>query len=249
MYNILNQIGLLKPEVLQNRWLISAGIAGAVVIALLASILAMLKSRKSKETPAGFPQSGVPAGIDLAGGRKTSDEPAREDYDFVTERIKRVRKKYKSVLFASANPGSLPITIPVNVAIGLAKTGSRTLLIDVDIRRDALAEAFELAAGKAGLQPRAIQTGFENLWLWPAHNFAQLRQMNINQIVQKALDGFDFILINAPSLPSSADCRQIVSAAQAVFICAKSSSETAELTELIKPLNCPVIGNIQIPHT
>ena len=225
---------------MQNRWLILAGIVGAAAAALLALILTTLKRRRSKKT--------LPDIYNITDDQKPPDELSKE-YDFVTERIKQVRKKYKSVLFASANQGSLPITIAVNVAIGLAKTGRRTLLIDVDIRHDALAEAFELDAGKAGLQPKAIQTEFENLWLWPAHNFAQLKQMNINQIVQKALDGFDFILINAPSLLGSADRRQIVSAAQAVFICAKSPSETARLTELIKPLNCPVIGNIQIPHT
>ena len=72
--------------------------------------------------------------------------------------------------------------------------------------------------------------------------------MNVKEIVQKALDRFDFILINAPSLMSSPDRRQIVSAAKAAFICTKEASEVMKLTKLIKPLECTVIGRIQIPQ-
>ena len=67
-------------------------------------------------------------------------------------------------------------------------------------------------------------------------------------VVEKALDRFDFILINSPSLVSSPDRRQIVSAAEAAFICTKDASEATKLAELIKSLDCMVIGRIQAPQ-
>ncbi len=237
MHNILNQAGWLKLEILQNRWLILGSIISAIAIAVLVLILTILKKRKSKKN----------ININLTDGKKHPDKWPKENYEFIAERITRAGKKYKSILFASAELESLPITIPVNVAIGLAKSKNRCLLIDVDIRRDAVAEAFEVGARKNALSSKAVQTEFENLWVWPAHNFAQLKQMNIKMIVQKASDRFDFVLINAPSLVNSPDRRQIVSAAQGVFICTKDASEATKLTELIKPLNCMVISHIRIP--
>jgi len=200
------------------------------------SILSKLKKQK--------PEKAIDA--NLTDAEEPSNKSPDEKYEFIAEQITRLGKKYKSILFASGQPASLPVTIPVNVAIGLAKNNKRCLLIDLDLRRDAIAKAFDLDTNKNGLQPKAVQTEFENLQLWPGHNFTQLKQMNIKAIVQKALDRFDFILINAPSLVGSPHRRQIISAAQAAFICAKSGPEATQLAELIKPSDCVVIGNIQV---
>ncbi len=200
------------------------------------SILSKLKKQKSEKA----------IDANLADDKEPGDI-REESYELIAEQITRLEKKYKSILFASGQPASLPVTIPVNVAIGLAKNNKRCLLIDLDLKRDAIAKVFDLDSNENGLCPRAVQTEFENLQLWPAHNFTQLKQMNIKAIVQKALDRFDFILINAPSLLSSLDRRQIISAAQAAFICTKSSSEAAKVAELIKPSDCVVLGNTQIP--
>jgi len=236
MHNILNKNALLIWETPKNQWLI-LGIAAAVIaIATIALILITLKKRKSKKSTNTNP----------ADAKESPYKWPEENYEFITERIKRVERKYKSILFASAETASLPITIPVNVAIGLAKNKKRCLLIDLDLKRDAIAEVFELASNKDGITAKAVRTEFENLWVWPGHNFSRLKQMNIKLIVQKAQHKFDFILINSPSLLNSPDRKQIISAADAAFLCTKSGSEVKKLAELIKPLNCVVIGNIQI---
>ncbi len=237
MHNILNKSVLPKLEIFQNQWIILCTVAGVIIIVVLALVLILLKKRRSKK---GY-------NINPAKGEKASDKWPEENYEFITERIREVEKKYQSILFASVELGSLPITIPVNVAIGLAKSKKRCFLIDLDLKRDAIAKVFELDAQKGGLRPKAVRTEFENLWVWPGYNFAQLKQMNIKALVQKALDKFDFILINAPSLVSSPDRRQIISAAQAAFICTKSASEATKLAELMKPLDCMIIGHIQVP--
>jgi Mrp family chromosome partitioning ATPase len=236
MHNILDQTSLLKLAAFQNQWIILCIVVGA--IAILVSFLAvrMLKRRRSKK--------GI--NVNSAYTQQLSSKKPEESYEFIAEQIKRVEKKYKSILFASIGLGSLPVTIPVNVAIRLAKDKRRCILIDLDIRRDAVAKVFELDGNQSSLSGKAIRTEFENLWVLPGHNFTQLKQMNVGAIVEKAMDRFDFILINAPSLTSSPDRRQIVSAGQAAFICTKSASEATKLAELMKSLNCAVIGHIQI---
>ena len=239
MDNILNKSGLLRLEILQNQWVILGAAVGIVVIVIAALVSALRKSKKRKTNKI--------INIYLTSSKEPPDERPQENYEQISERIRRAGKKYKSILFASVGAGTLPVTIPVNAAVGLAKDNNRCLLIDLDLKRDAIAASFGLYGGGNSLRPGAVRTEFENLWVWPGHNFAQLKQMNINALVQKALDKFDFILINAPSLVSSPDRRQIISAAQAVFICTKDTSEVKKLTELIKPSNCMVIGHIQIP--
>ncbi len=233
----MNSAGLTGLKILQNEWGILGVVAGVTAVAAFVLVLKQLKKRKLKKPIAG----------NLAESPNPLDNWPEENYESVTERIKQVRNKYKSILFASVEPGALPITIPVNVAITLAKNKKRCLLVDLDLKRNAVAEVFDIDTTQNSFSSKAVQTEFENLWVWPAHNFTLSKQMNIKTIVQNAQERFDFILINAPSLPSSPDRRQIISAAQAAFICTKNASEIPKLTELTKSLNCIVIGHIQIP--
>lgn len=218
-------------------------IVGVIVFILIALVLIILKRRKYKKVV------DVSLTVDKEGG----SEKAEGTYKSIIKRIKRVKKKYKSILFTSIEAEALPVTLPVNVAIGLAKEKSRCLLIDLDLRRDAVAKVFGFDAEQGGLRAKAVQTEIENLWVWPSHNFTKLRQMNIMGIVERALDRksqdrFDLILINAPSVVNSPDRKQIISAAEAAFICTKDKSERNKLVELIKPLYCTIIGHIQIPE-
>lgn len=234
MDDILKETILPKLEMLKNQQVILYAAAGIIAIIVFVVILKILKKTKNKA-------------IKLINFQEPFNEQPEKSYEPIIKRIKQLGKKHKSVLFASVGE-ALPITIPVNVSIELAKGKKRCLLIDLDLKRDAVAEAFKLDVEKNSLNPKAIQTEFENLWVWPGHHFVQLKQMNIMEIAQKAADRFDFILINAPSLLNSPDRRQIILAAQAAFICTKDTAEAAKLTELIKPLDCTIIGRIQIPQ-
>jgi len=242
MVDILKS-GLSKLKIFQNQQIILYIVAGAIAIVVFVLILIILRRRKFKKV----------IKVNLADDKEAGEELSEDDYESIIKRIKRVKKKYKSILFASIGAGALPVTIPVNVAIGLAKKKKRCLLIDLDLRRDAVAKAFGLDAAQGDLRAKSVQTEFENLWVWPGHVFSQLKQMNIMEIVEKAMDRkspekFDFILINAPALVSSPDRKQIISAARAAFICTKNMSEMKKLAELIKPLDCTIIGHIHIPE-
>jgi Mrp family chromosome partitioning ATPase len=243
MGNILKKI-LLILGISQNQGIIILCIIAGVIAAIFFMlILLILRRQKYKKV----------INVNLAYNKEAGDKQSEDNYEPVIKRIKQVKKKYKSILFTSIEIGALPVTIPVNTAIGLAKNKKRCLLIDLDLRRDAVAKVFGFAAEQGGLRAKAVQTEIENLWVWPGHIFSQLKQMNIAEIVERALDRksldkFDFVLINAPSVVSSPDRKQIISAARAAFICTKNaSSEVKKLTELMKPLDCTIIGRIQVP--
>ena len=235
MGNILKRI-LLKLGISQNQGVILCIVAGVIVIILFMLTLIILRRRKFKKV----------INVNLTDGGEGGDKPAEGSYEPIVKRIRQVKRKYRSILFTSTEAEALPVTIPVNVAMRLAKSKKLCLLIDLDLKRDAVAKAFGLDAEQSSLRAKAVQTEIENLWVWPGHYFSQSRQMNVTGIVEKAEDSFDFILINAPSLVSSPDRKQIILAARAAFICTKNTSEMKKLAELIKPLDCTIIGHIQI---
>jgi hypothetical protein len=235
MGNILKRI-LLKLGISQNQGVILCIVAGVIAIVVFVLILTILKRRKFKKV----------INVTLTDDKEGGDKPAEGSYEPIVKRIRQVKRKYRSILFTSTEAEALPVTIPVNVAMGLAKSKKLCLLIDLDLKRDAVAKAFGLDAEQSSLRAKAVQTEIENLWVWPGHYFSQSKQMNVTEIVEKAEDRFDFILINAPALVRGPDYRQIILAARAAFICTKNASETKKLTELMKPLDCTIIGHIQI---
>ncbi len=188
------------------------------------------------------------------GGKKgkikivAQDEIAEGDYALITRRIIKTKGKYKSILFAAAGVNCLPITIPVNIAIGLAKEGKTVLLIDLDLIRNAIAQAFDVpqADDPQQLRPKAHQTVFKGLVIWPARNFIQSRQMNVKPLAEAAVKKFDFTLINAPYLDGSPDRVQIAAAAKAAFVFTQNAEQVQRLAELLEEADCKIIGNIQL---
>jgi hypothetical protein len=172
------------------------------------------------------------------------------EYEIVTQRLMQIEAKYKTVLFAASSKNCLPITIPVNVAVSLAQTGKRCLLVDMDIRRNGIAKAFEIdeQASTELLCPRGYKTSFENLRLWPASNFAHKNALMIADVVKGARNQFDFIIISAPCLINNSNQRQITVASDCAFIFAQNAQDAAKLSSLMKPANCSIIGNVKVAN-
>lgn len=92
-----------------GRWEI-IGIIAAIITAI-AVIPILLKNRKRRKTPDTISEN----------NETPDDKWPEENYEFITGRIRQLDKKYKSILFASAQSEALPVTIPVNVAIDWQK--------------------------------------------------------------------------------------------------------------------------------
>ena len=170
------------------------------------------------------------------------------EYELITERLMQIEGKYKTVLFAASSTNALPITIPVNVGVCLAQTGKRCLLVDMDVQRNAIAKAFEIDE-HAGIEldsPRAHKTSFENLRLWPAHNFAHKNALMISDVIEGAKSKFNFVIICAPGLDDSPKQRQIATASDCAFIFSQNANDATKLSSLIKPEKCSIIGNVKV---
>lgn len=181
-------------------------------------------------------------------GKNRPQQLPQKDYRVITERILGLSKKCKSILFAGSDPDALPITIPVNVAIQLAEKGKSCLLIDLDLKRDALAQVFEISDKQINqyLMPRAMTTNFPNLFIWPGRHFIRTRLMNIAEIVDTTVKDTDIVLMNAPAVRTSPDRSLILAACQACCLFSGKEAASEEMFRLIKSSSCTLIGNIQL---
>ena len=177
----------------------------------------------------------------------TAHKIAPDDYEHITGLIKKVKGKHKSVLFSSCSTECLPITRPVKVAMQLSMD-KKCLLIDLDLKRNAVAKAFDIEdkPNTKELRPMPYKTFSENLFVWPSHNFVRSGHMNILELVQSAMAKFDYVLISCPCLDKSPDRRPIAAAADYNIIFTKNDSHTERLTNIINLSNSDVLANIQI---
>lgn len=168
---------------------------------------------------------------------------AANEYEYVTNLV----RNCKSVLLASCSREALPVTIPVKVAIQLAMD-SKCLLIDLDVRRDAIAKAFELedTPNPKCLRPMPYKTSFENLFIWPSHNFVRSGHMNIKQLVLAAEAKYDYVLISSPSLNMSPDRKLIAASARKSITFACTENDIGYLRDLIGSRGGNVLANIEI---
>lgn len=192
------------------------------------------KSKRRKKSPS----------FDLASPELITES----DYRLVTQRILKIKQKPRSILFAAAARNSLPITIPVNIAIQLAEDKYRCLLIDLDLKRNAIAKAFDIEdkPDPKHLRPMPCPTPIKELFVWPAHNFTRSGHMNIIPLVGAAVENFDYVLISAPYFTGSPDRVQIATAAEFSFIFTQDLVQAELLDTIIELTDCKILANYQI---
>ncbi len=116
------------------------------------------------------------------------------------------------ILVSSALPSEGKSTVAANLAISLAQTGVRTLLMDLDMRRPSLASIFGLKAdrgmstflsGNSDLSSQIHQTTFANVFMVPAG----LRAPNPGELIgsrrmaqgmQLAREYFTYVVVDTP---------------------------------------------------
>lgn len=145
-------------------------------------------------------------------------------------------------LLAANSISELPVTLPVHLAIQLARKG-KCLLIDLDLNRDAVAKVFELErpGTGAGFHVSAAPTSIENLFVWPARHFETLRQMNLRPLLTEARKKYDYILLYAPYLTTLADRKQIAGCVKQAFVFGNRQDSGDRLISLLEMFHCRIL--------
>jgi hypothetical protein len=218
-------------DLFDSQWLYLA-IAGVFFLVLIVASLHLIpKKKKSKKRK---PVASIPP----ADTQKS--EP--DDYNSIVDTAQKVSQQSRCLLLAGNSLESLPVTIPVNLAIKLAQSG-KCLLIDLDTKRDAISKVFDLNADEmpANLKVSSLETPVENLSVWPARNFDFLKQMNLRGLLDGANKKYDHVLIYAPYLTTLADRKQIATSAKYAVAFTGQEKTNSQLVNLLNACNCKVV--------
>jgi len=107
-----------------------------------------------------------------------------------------------TILMAAENICSLPVTLPVNIAVRLSQQGRKCLLIDLDFEREPITKVFDMNTEDRDNENVVSQSCIENLFVLQA---AQQSIYNpsikgIQEMISVLKSRFDFLIIYAPDI-------------------------------------------------
>jgi len=184
--------------------------------------------------------------------------PAEEAYKTLRTNIRfcGVINKIKTITITSCIPGEGKTTTALNLAMSMAKTGMKTLLVDVDLRRPMAEKILNVApdvgitsfiTGESELDDIVFATGSENLYIIPCGpippNPAELLSSDIFTNLTESIkeqhfeivDGkFDMIIFDTPPLGSVIDAAIVAAQTDGTILVIKSRSINYKLAQNVK---------------
>jgi polysaccharide biosynthesis transport protein len=152
-------------------------------------------------------------------------------------------KPARTLLITSAGPQEGKTTVAANLAITLAQSGLRVLLVDTDMRRPRLHKVFGVPSSSNGLS-RAIvaecdvlevirETGLPNLWLLPCGacppNPAELiHAERFRRIVGELAAKFDRVIFDSPPVGAVTDAAILSRLTDGTVLVAKGRQTTRD---------------------
>lgn len=216
-----------------------SGAAGGVLLALLLALLLAWRSRR----PAALEQVRDALGMEIVAllpprsrrARQAALPPgAAERYRSLCAELSALPQKL--VMFASAQAGEGKSTLVSDVAIHLARAGKRVLLVDLHLRRPALAQRFGLTS-RVGLTDVLTRPGGglpveqycqpcadAGLYVLaagsvPLKPLALLRALTATQFFSRLLQApFDYVLCDTPALFTGVETQLLVACAGALVL-------------------------------
>ncbi len=156
-------------------------------------------------------------------------------YDALASHVANVGTDGMPVLFAALSAESLPVTVAVNVGIRLAQRGLRTLVIDAESGRQAVAAVFEADNRSVPMEP--VATCVENLFVWGLNATASAGESTVDEAIRRIQD-FDHVIVYAPNLPHQVHAKAIIAAAAGALIFADAPQEYSGLEQLLRKAGC-----------
>lgn len=125
----------------------------------------------------------------------------------------------KTILVTSTGPGEGKSVVSTNIAVALAHSSLRVLLIDGDMRRPRTHEFFgvkrepglsNVLVGKAKASEAVRRTGVPNLWLLPSGKLPPnpaelLGSTRFREFMQSLHEHFDWVIIDSPPVMAVTD--------------------------------------------
>ncbi|NLN79667.1 MAG: polysaccharide biosynthesis tyrosine autokinase [Armatimonadetes bacterium] len=167
---------------------------------------------------------------------------------------------FHTLMIATGMPGQGATTTICNLAIALAQSGKRIILIDADMRKPSLHKFFDtpnvvglsaLLSGEGSLAEALNATEVENLFLIPGGNqplnpSELLGSKRMQELVDRLKDHCDLVLFDTPSAVVFSDAPMLASRVDAALMVVSANQiprETeVQARDLIKKAKANIIG-------
>jgi polysaccharide biosynthesis transport protein len=150
----------------------------------------------------------------------------------------------KTILITSSVPNEGKSTISSNLAITMALSGARTLLIDGDLRRGALREAFgisskigfsEVLKQEVNWREVVVPTSYPSLFLLPrgktlGQPSEHLLRDSTDQLLKELYNHYDYIIIDSSPVLAADDSTSLAPKIDATLFVVRLSYTSARLT-------------------
>jgi tyrosine-protein kinase Etk/Wzc len=193
--------------------------------------------------------------------------PVAEAYRSLRTNISfsRMGEPPRSLVFTSPTPGDGKSTSAANLAITLVQQGLRCLLVDADLRRGFLNDAFKvrrepglsnLILGRATLESGVVQIdlgesgqlGFLPTGTVPPNPAELLASAEMQALLARLTAGYDAVILDAPPLTLVTDAALLGSYADGVVLVARAGvtdrGAVIHALEQLRAVRAPVLGAV-----
>ncbi|HHV10172.1 MAG TPA: CpsD/CapB family tyrosine-protein kinase [Clostridiales bacterium] len=146
--------------------------------------------------------------------------------------LKKQKGGYKMIMFSGCEPGVGTTTISISLAISMANTGWKTILIDGDLRKMAKYKRLNLGAetglseflsNKCSYDEIIYDTNHDNLSYISSGRGASnpvslLCSARMEELIEKLNEGYDYIVIDMPSVTTSIDANVLANKVDGIIL-------------------------------
>jgi capsular exopolysaccharide synthesis family protein len=166
----------------------------------------------------------------------------------------------KLLLVTSPGPGEGKTLISSNMAIAMAQSGLKTLIVDNDLRRPRVHKALglknakgvsEIAIGEATLEETLLPSGIENLWVLPAGDIPPnptelMHTARFEKLIEELSQKFDRVILDSPPIGAVADALILSRFVDAVLLVVKYGTTRRETfrrsIDQLDAIGAPLMG-------
>lgn len=151
----------------------------------------------------------------------------------------------RALVVTSASPREGKTTVTTNVAISLAQSGKRVLMVDTDLRRPRIHRAFKISGargvtsvivGEERLEDVTVETSIPNLDVLPCGPIPPnpselLHSQRFAKLVERALELYDRVIFDSPPLGAVTDAAVLAPQVDGALLVIKAHATTRDAIE------------------
>ncbi|MBQ3005554.1 MAG: CpsD/CapB family tyrosine-protein kinase, partial [Clostridia bacterium] len=162
-----------------------------------------------------------------------------------------IKKGSKSFTITSACPSEGKSTISANIAISIAQTNAKVLLIDTDLRRPMVGKFMDfnnapgladILGGMAEIDDVLHETKYENLYVICAgvnvpNPAEMLGSTEMKELMKEFEERFDYVIVDSPPINTVSDALSLIKITNGVILVVREGQSTyTEVDKALKTL-------------